>query len=79
VILRILKQVTLSGVGSFPAGAVVNIPSDVAPDWIASGKARYHDGKPFVAESKAVSPAENKMEAPPAENKKAKPKRKRKK
>ena len=76
MLLRILKQVTLSGVGSFPAGAVVNIPSDVAPDWIALGIARYHDGTPFV---KAVAPTDNKMEAPPAENKKAKPKRKRKK
>ena len=65
MILRILKQSSLPGVGIFAPGQVVNIPADVAADWIKSGKARFYDGKPFV---KAVSPPENKMEMPP-ENK----------
>ena len=73
MILRILKTATMPGGGTFWPGAVVNIPKDVAEGWVASGKARFHDGSPY--ENKMVTPSENKAEV----TKKVKPKKKRKK
>ena len=59
--MRILKQAKLEGVGTFSPGAVVNISSEVAANWVREGKAMFYDGKPF--ENKMVTPPENKSGA----------------
>lgn len=49
MIIRILKTVTLAGVGTFSPGMVVNIPSPKASAWVESGKAMAYDGQPWKA------------------------------
>jgi len=78
VICRILKSATMPGGGTFQPGAVVNLPKDVADNWMAQGIARFHDGSPFVKgevypkpkrkNKKMKTQPKNKMETPP-ENK----------
>ncbi len=43
------KTVSLTNVGTFKPGMVVNIPRVAADNWIANGDAKVHDGTPWVA------------------------------
>ena len=49
MLIRIIKTVTLSKVGTFTPGMVANIPRAAADNWIANGSAMVYDGKPWVA------------------------------